>query len=317
MAHRKRGRFQKRAFSLIELLVVVAIISLLVGLLVPGIRVFKRAADNLKQKSVFHGFETALELFSKDFDGYPNSDTLPMGGSSDLVCGAQHLAEALVGRDQRGFEPQTGWYPPDDTVYKDDAPDDLYTNVDDSLNRRKGPYTELKKDVGAFTIFQLYDDPKNVYAPDPTTVASTTELSPVLTDVFHTKKIELPSGSKVKVGSPILYYKANAASRYFVGDIADVPETSRWIYDYEDNRAIIELGTMEDQNIDHHFDQAFTDDEDNNGWEIFYKTITNPAVDPTGTGDFRKPFNPKTFILISAGWDGVYGTNDDITNFDY
>ena len=315
MAHRKRGRFQGRGFSLIELLVVIAIIALLVGLLAPGIKVFKRAADNLKQKSIFHGFETALELFSKDHDGYPNSDVLSADGTTDLVCGAQLLAEALVGRDQRGFEPQTGWYPPDDTVYKDDAPDDLYTNVDDSLNRRKGPYTELKKDVGVFTIFQLYDTPDNVYAPDPGTV-TTTELSPVLTDIYH-KKIELPGGTKIKVGSPILYYKANAASRYFIGDLPDVPETSRWIYDYEDNRAIIELGMMEDQMVDHHFDQAFTDDDGKNGWEVFYKTITNPAVDPTATGQFMKPFNPKTHILISAGWDGIYGTDDDISNFDY
>lgn len=315
MAHRKRGHSKKRAFSLIELLVVIAIIALLVGLLAPAIQVFKRAADNLKQKSVFHGFETALELFSKDFDGYPDSDVLSADGTTELVCGAQHLAEALVGRDQRGFEPQTGWYPPDDTVYKEDAPDDLYTNVPDSLNRRKGPYTELKKDVGAFTIFQLYDNPGNVYAPDPANVSSTTELSPVLTDVFH-KKIELANGTKIRVGSPILYYKANAASRYFISDLPAIPDTYRWIYDYEDNRAIIELGTMEDQTVDHHFDEAFTDNG-KNGWEIFYETITNPTVDPTGTGQFKKPFNAKTHILISAGWDGIYGTKDDISSFDY
>jgi hypothetical protein len=29
-----------------------------------------------------------------------------------------------------------------------------------------------------------------------------------------------------------------------------------------------------------------------------------------------KPCNPETFILIDAGKDGLYGTNDDITNFD-
>ena len=29
------------------------------------------------------------------------------------------------------------------------------------------------------------------------------------------------------------------------------------------------------------------------------------------------PFRADTFILISAGWDGEYGTADDICNFDW
>jgi prepilin-type N-terminal cleavage/methylation domain-containing protein len=323
MADRARGRFKKRAFTLIELLVVMAIIALLVGLLVPAIQVFKRAADNLKQKSVFHGFETALELFNKDFDGYPDSDVLPAGGTTELVCGAQHLAEALVGRDQRGFEPRTDWYAADDasdperdtelyaSTFKGSTPEE----IDDSLDRRKGPYTELRKAVNVFTIFELFPiDTGDLF------VSTVAYRAPVLTDIYH-KKITVNrfdgTQEKIKVGSPILYYKANAASRYFISDIDDVPETSRWIYDYEDNRAIIELGTMEDQAVDHHFDQAFTDDDGKNGWEIFYKTITNPTVDPTATGQFMKPFNSKTYILISAGRDGIYGTKDDISNFDY
>ena len=28
-----------------------------------------------------------------------------------------------------------------------------------------------------------------------------------------------------------------------------------------------------------------------------------------------KPVNPDTYLLISAGPDGIYGTNDDINNF--
>ena len=46
------------------------------------------------------------------------------------------------------------------------------------------------------------------------------------------------------------------------------------------------------------------------GIENFYADITNPRV------SYEKPYNPNTFILISAGWDSVFGTKDDITNFD-
>jgi hypothetical protein len=28
-----------------------------------------------------------------------------------------------------------------------------------------------------------------------------------------------------------------------------------------------------------------------------------------------KPYNENTYILLSAGWDGLYGTRDDIFNF--
>ena len=33
------------------------------------------------------------------------------------------------------------------------------------------------------------------------------------------------------------------------------------------------------------------------------------------TGGVLKPVNPDKFILISAGNDGLFGTEDDVTNF--
>lgn len=307
-------------FTLIELLVVIAIIALLVGLLAPGIKVFKRSADNLKQKSVFHGFETGLELFAKDFDGYPNSDLT--GADLDdpgapYVCGAQHLAEALVGQDEKGFDPLSKFSAPYDEanseteVYASTAKGSSPEEIADSENRRKGPYSELKKDVGVFTIEQLFANTKDVYQ------SAGAYKAPVLTDVFHSTKIEV-NGKKIKVGSPILYYKADAASRFFwdgVDPAAPPVETWRMIYDYEDNRPIIELGTLEDQNILHVFDDNATETDPETGLKglpFFYNTITNPTVT-----SFKKPFNTKTFLLISAGWDGKFGTKDDISNFNY
>jgi hypothetical protein len=47
--------------------------------------------------------------------------------------------------------------------------------------------------------------------------------------------------------------------------------------------------------------------------QVFYERITQQAEPDR---NFFKPFNSSTFILISAGWDGVYGTKDDIVNYD-
>ena len=81
-------------FSLIELLVVISIITLLLGFLATGIQAFKKRANDLRQKSHFHGMEVGLELFYKDYDDYPDSEVLfdPSRGSGTYVSGAQHLA---------------------------------------------------------------------------------------------------------------------------------------------------------------------------------------------------------------------------------
>jgi hypothetical protein len=43
----------------------------------------------------------------------------------------------------------------------------------------------------------------------------------------------------------------------------------------------------------------------------FYDFIQDPMI-----LNFKKPFRPDSFLLISAGNDGLYGTKDDICNFD-
>jgi len=30
----------------------------------------------------------------------------------------------------------------------------------------------------------------------------------------------------------------------------------------------------------------------------------------------HRPYNPEGFVLISRGWDGIYGTEDDVVNWE-
>jgi prepilin-type N-terminal cleavage/methylation domain-containing protein len=319
-----------RAFTLIELLVVISIIATLIAIMSIGIRAAMRQARNLRQKAELKAMDTALELFSKEFDDYPESKTLPIGGTTNLVCGAQHLAEALVGRDNRGIEPQTGWYPPNDLLYKPNMDPEVQTTFYDatkaaSLNRRKGPYVELKNS-GIYLISELWQSvtaPSQIYTSSG---ATNYGRSPVITDTFNTTPIVL-NGAAVKVGQPVLYFKADGSKRFRIsGDTPPVAVTdpasteySKWIYNFDDNLPLVSLPVMSDPALT---DMDFIDPASSNPAGVtpaqkaqrFYEQITQTAdVDR----NYYKPFNANRFILISAGWDGVYGTKDDITNFDY
>jgi|WetSurMetagenome_2_1015567.scaffolds.fasta_scaffold165984_2 prepilin-type N-terminal cleavage/methylation domain-containing protein len=298
-------------FTLIELLVVIAIISMLVMIMASGLGKVMKSGKALKQKSVLHALEVGLEFFHEENDGYPQSKVESDKGNKPYICGAQHLAEALLGRDQRGFDPVSKWYAP-----KQDPAVKEYQTDPTSLNRRKKMYVELK-DSSVVLLENLYDGYNgDVYSSDGTGNI----LAPVIVDIFRQRQITLPSGQKMFVGNPILYYKANEASRDFEWDPLPTQE-SRLIYNYQDNAALIHLGPVKDPvDTKHLFDPAesytYTDPKGvaktGTGQHRFYDTITDHSV-----RTFRKPFNPQSFILISAGFDGIFGTKDDVTNFNY
>jgi prepilin-type N-terminal cleavage/methylation domain-containing protein len=325
----KTPKKQSVGFTLIELLVVVAIISMLVGLLTVGLRKTKIISTGLRQKSVFHSMEIGLELFSKDFDDYPDSKVLPGYSSANQVCGAQHLVEALVGRDEAGLEPRTGWYAPNDAVYSPEGTrinDPSYffydSTSEESRNRRKGPYVELKY-VDVFTIYELWqgnNGPSQIY--DSRGAAKAPDRAPVFTDTFKRITVSLPDGTSVRVGMPILYFKANrAAPQPFRLDAAGrntvtnpgAADMQKWTYNFLDNAAVTDLPLLEDptQAAAHYADPQ---NPSKNKAQVFYEQITQRSEPDR---PFYKPFNANKYLLISAGWDGLYGTKDDITNFEY
>jgi hypothetical protein len=121
----------------------------------------------------------------------------------------------------------------------------------------------------------------------------------VLCDVFAVKKITIINPITFEpvtytAGTPILYFKANTSSKR-------IEPPPPYIYDLQDNDELIKLGRVKD-NRPHQL----------NNLSQFISYIMDPkASTPTRAW----PYRPDSYLLISAGPDGFYGTEDDIRNF--
>jgi type II secretory pathway pseudopilin PulG len=287
---------RKEAFTIVELLTVMSIIVILIGLLVPALNKVKQYAYEVKQKAQFHSIDAAIELFNSEFDGYPPSDRFDPDRAE--YCGAMKLCEAMMGRDLMGFHPDSTFrasglsslgvnlYPPQS--------DPTYQN---SLSARKGPYLPLEN-ANAYQLVDLY-----------TNVGNFSGDNFVLCDVFR-RVTHIKTGQKV--GMPILYYKANTANTQH--DLAN-PDNPQNIYDYTDNHELVKLGKPFDPPPNGSMHRLAVETGHLEGYR-FYMNITNDKMLATTTAAVR-PYREDTYILISAGYDGEYGTPDDICNFEW
>ena len=284
-------KHKKLAFTLVELLTVLAIIAILVALLIPALAVVRNMARETQQKAQLTTTEMGLTAFKNDYGDYPPSAERDDEGVH--YCGAQKLAEALLGQDLLGFHP--------DSLFRNDGTDkdneELYPDDPDmaNLKARRGPYLELAT-TNAFRLGDSVDKPglfKDTAPLEKDTF--------VLCDVFGVKRITLADEKNVKAGTPILYYRANTSSKKMEG----FPFGDR-IYNCRDNLPLIELGVLPDAKPgDRH---RLRDDAGQYFYDEEYKII-DPKV------KIKWPYRPDSYILISAGVDGEYGTSDDICNF--
>jgi len=89
-------RSARPAFTLLELLVVCAIIALLIAILLPGLSLARRSARNLACASNLRAFGNALTLYRTGTGHYPRPYAEPelrMGGLANVG----HVAAAVVG----------------------------------------------------------------------------------------------------------------------------------------------------------------------------------------------------------------------------
>jgi prepilin-type N-terminal cleavage/methylation domain-containing protein len=322
----------RKAFTMVELLTVVTIIALLLGILLPSISAIRTKARAIAQKAQFNTIEMALEAFKQAYGDYPPSDYDDAGPPMNYM-GSQKLAEALLGWDLMGFHPKTGWRADgySDAFGGTASYDPLKTRLTPSgqpetLFERKGPYLEVSK-ANAFKLGDLY----NLMPYSDTNV---------LCDMYKVRKlIDKTTGKVVFAGSPILYYKAKTSNKTIDPTLAPMlpgafpsPLTfSDRIYNYNDNYLITSSNKLIangqgplNRNYGHPLDYFSGSSER----PVFYGDKTSYApgttyggsgigygIRDTQIGTPLRPYNPDTYILISAGPDGFYGTADDIDNF--
>lgn len=283
-------------FTILEILTVMVVIAILVGVLIPALTMVQRIAKETQQRAQLATIEFALEAFKGDYGDYPPSDFL---NSADLdYCGAQMLSEALLGWDLMGFHPDSEW---NGDGQDDDDNDEIYPypldqdNPDDiaNLKERRGPYLEL----ATTKVFQLDGLFTNTLQLKGDTY--------VLCDVFGIKKVRLSDGSIVRAGTPILYYRANTSKK--------VMNETNWnenIYNVYDNQILVKIVT-DKKNLTAQ-EESLTLADTSSSFRNFRDFITDPkATTPT----MIWPYHPDSYILITAGDDGLYGTDDDICNF--
>ena len=276
---------KKAAFTIVELLTVMSIIIILMGLLAPAMNMARRHARWVSQRNQFHSIDVALEMFRAEFDGYPDSGDRDTASPPQNYCGAMKLAEAMVGQDLLGFHPDSRFRADGFDGSPPPGPIQLYDPV--TIKARKDYYLPLEN-ANAYKLDEIYSNFGPFNFPDRFVV---------LCDVY-TRATNLTTGKRI--GMPILYYKAHTSLT--AHDLTNENNVQN-IYKYNDNHALVGLGKPWDPTGTPH--TLFSDPKQ------FYKSTWNEKI-----STITRPYRVDSYILISAGFDGEYGTPDDVFNFE-
>jgi len=297
-------RHTKRGFTLVELMVVVGIIALLIAIVLPAVNAARTQAKVAATQNTVRVIEVGVEQFRADHlvgGSYPesihlglNKDQSPhvytpgwSGSSAADVCGANLLAWALAGADllgTPGFRDLDGdgfWY--NDALALYDTTTDPQPRSEPFVDIDKMTFPELIG-TGAAARFMIREHP----------------------DVLLYSICFLDSFDQ-----PVLYYRANVGQATMAVDERGVLSPSG-IYNLGDNSWI----TDSLQDSDSRFGSGRADLGAGGihplaDLSIFAAAIHNPNVTAVD-----RPHRADSFIVLSAGPDALYGTADDIANFE-
>lgn len=348
---------RRSAFTLVELLTVIFIISLLIAILVPAISSVRTKAKVVATQAIQSQIGLGLETFKADgkFGGaYPPSRTdqpytratppswnhvanpfrfgnalnPPFATPEIEITGAGLLVWALSGPDLLG----TAGFPSNwSTICHNDQPagnraPGLYSVVNNVPSYpRGGQYVDLSKiKVTRWAGRQNTANGAGGFDIEAEVQATggrpQVREYPMYLDAF---------------GYPILYWRADAVGD-LVADNTDanngggggdsIGGAARGVYHYADNRRLIDPDSADSRNT------VLTLRKGANRHQLKFDNVNNgnrPANQAFAFGTFQafindprvsakhQPYRSDSYILLSAGPDGVFGTADDIANFDH
>lgn len=101
---RIRRTWRAAAFTLLELLAVIAVIGILAALIFPSIGAARKSANRAKTKVQFNQWAAAIESFRSEYGYYPafDSTNLINGGATTTLSGDHHFHDLLAGKRRDG-----------------------------------------------------------------------------------------------------------------------------------------------------------------------------------------------------------------------
>ncbi|MGB2986972.1 MAG: type II secretion system protein [Phycisphaerae bacterium] len=345
MMNSQRTTSSRSAFTVIEMMVVIAIIGLLLAVLMPAFSVVRTKARRTQAAAQFRALETGLVMFrseqalggmlppsasdnEQDHQLIANPKQLTEGNNdaTDVrIAGAHLLAHAMIGADGLGTPGFQDIGTPPDGFWWDNTHDEedggiYYLDPDNDMQEahtRYGGagYVDEKMKEAARSFADLVDKGTilNLDCGSPPDYIACDEL--VFVDPWDT---------------PILYYRANPAALRMIGD-----KEYYGIYWQEDNGIITgtEGGLIAHNGLDfgqgkrngryHAISVAEAPEpttpidgpgsilvDDNVYGDSFARFILDRSVQVRPT-----PVCRDSYLLISAGPDARYGTDDDVTNW--
>lgn len=350
------GRFQtpRRGFTLIEMLAVVTLIGLLITILIPAVSRVRTMAKVTGTKAAIASLETGLQTLKVDtrFGGSfvpssPDGDgknglavgkvanpysNIGIQGNDFEITGTGLLVWALAGADLLGppgfrvFDTKNSTTWAEDTHDKKGGAYQLDNTTAQPLKPRSSPYVDLDKvAISKYNAGEeSFEIPAELKARASLGLSLVTRKYPMFLDTF---------------GQPILYWKADSAGvlkcdRTIGGNKSGkkVALKDRGVYHHGDNKALV-FTVSKDVLI---LTSAWSDSR--GAAKTVHRLNFGPtnvgyggngAVKGPASGFFPhyiwnqniaarlEPHKKNSFMLISAGPDGLYGTADDIANFEH